>query len=544
MIAPDSRNIYHPETESDIVELVQHATANSLQVRVRGAAQSVDAAIFTDDVSAGKNINIMLNRMRQVMVTPGSHVVRVQAGCNLGFDPFEPVDEGAPNDRSTETNGLFYLLQQNGLAIANVTDAIHQTVGGFLSTGSAAGSTMHSFYDAVLSIKLVDGTGAVKVFNRPTPENGDDPFYGVALSLGLMGIITEVTLQCVPTFNIIGQQVITADTEAEYDLFGNGNGKPSLQQYLGTTEFCRSIWWPFPTVRRIISWKARTMQPSDYDSQTGTPQDFHPKPYQDAFYPSFLPVDLSDGTLKTVVETTTELVASTIYGLLGSWPKPLYDLCGNDIVIGNKTYATKDLQLLLEGMWPFVLPKLLNFFAPVGPPQVFWDRWTGLANDTNEYSNNLLPAYRTEFWIPTSHSQDAMQLLENFYKNDFYKNANNQNRNFANGSYVVEILGAKQTPLWLSPSFGEDCLRINFYSLHQNDEDVYAYFGQFWKLFAVSKIPYRLHWGYYLPQAGSSAPDQEISAVFPKFNAFAELRKTLDPENIFLTAYWKQHLNL
>ena len=186
--------------------------------------------------------------------------------------------------------------------------------------------------------------------------------------------------------------------------------------------------------------------------------------------------------------------------------------------------------------------KYMNF--EVGPPQVFWDRWTGLANDTNEYSNNLLPAYRTEFWIPTSHSQAAMQLLENFYKNDFYKNANNQNRNFANGSYVVEILGAKQTPIWLSPSFGEDCLRINFYSLHQNDEDVYAYFGQFWKLFAESKIPFRLHWGYYLPQAGSSAPDQEISAGFPKFNAFAELRKTLDPENIFLTAYWKQHLNL
>ena len=162
MIAPDAKNIYHPETETDIVELVQHAAANHLQVRVRGAAQSVDAAIFTDDASAGKNINIMLNRMRQVVITPGSTIVTAQAGCNLGFDPFEPVDEGAPNDRSTETNGLFYLLQQNGLAIPNVTDAIHQTVGGFMSTGSAAGTTAHSFFDAVLSVKLVDGTGTIK----------------------------------------------------------------------------------------------------------------------------------------------------------------------------------------------------------------------------------------------------------------------------------------------------------------------------------------------------------------------------------------------
>lgn len=546
MISPDAQNLYHPETEDDIVALVKYAGEKKLQVRVRGAAQSVEGSIYTDDFVSEKakgNINIILNRMRQVVLLE-NNCVQVQAGCNLGFDPFEPVDAGAPQDKSSETNGLFYLLQQNGLAIPNVSDAIHQTVGGFLSTGSSGGTTAHSFYDAIVSVRLIDGNGDVKIFKRPLPDNADDPFYGVVLSLGLMGIITEATLQCIPTFNVIGQQVITADSEAEYDLFGSGNGKPSLQQYLSTTEFCRTIWWPYPTVRRTISWKARTMQPADYNSQTGTPDDFHPKPYQDAFYPSFLPVDLSSGTLKDVVETSTELVASLIYSLLGAWPKPLFDLCGNEIAIGGKNYSTTDVQKLLEFLWPVILPKLLNVFAPVGAPQVFWDHWPGLANDTNEYSNNLLPAYRTEFWIPLSRAQAAIQLLDDFYKNEFFKVANSENRNVANGSYVVEILAGRQTSFWLSPSFGEDCLRINFYSLHQNEENIFSYFNQFWNLFDSSGIPFRLHWGYYLTEATSSGDEKKLTDKYPKFKAFAELRRTLDPKDLFLTTYWKQHLNI
>ena len=84
-ITPDTNGLYHPETEAQVIELVQYAIANGLQVRVRGASQSVDAAVYTDGYSeAGgqtKNINMVLNRMRQVFITPDSTLVRVQAGC-------------------------------------------------------------------------------------------------------------------------------------------------------------------------------------------------------------------------------------------------------------------------------------------------------------------------------------------------------------------------------------------------------------------------------------------------------------------------------
>ncbi|MFL5808134.1 MAG: hypothetical protein ACJ749_01355, partial [Flavisolibacter sp.] len=129
MIQPDSNGLYHPANEDEIIELVQYARLNRLEVRVRGAAQSVRNSIFADgykgnNPTATVNINIMLDQMRVVTFTDNAPIVVVQAGCNLGFDPFDP------SNTSTETNGLYFQLLNKGLAIPNVSDAIHQTVGG------------------------------------------------------------------------------------------------------------------------------------------------------------------------------------------------------------------------------------------------------------------------------------------------------------------------------------------------------------------------------------------------------------------------------
>ena len=548
MIQPDANGLYHPLNEEDIISLIQYAITNKLQVRVRGAAESVPGSVFTDGYNptanspSTRNINIMLDQMRTVTFTDNSSLVTVQAGCNLGYDPFDPTGVSKPG------NGLFDQLQAHELAIPNVSDEIHQTVAGYISTASSGGSIAHSFLDAIMSIRIIDGTGKVQVFNRPNPDNPGDPFYAAAVSLGLLGIIVELTLQCIPSFNVIGQQAITPDTEAAFDVFGPGSAsKPSLQTYFTSTEFTRLIWWPFPTVKRLFTWQARTMQTGDYNSQTGPPTDFHPKPYQDSFYPSFLPEGWS-GVPKEIIETSTELVVSMLYSAIGNWPNDLYDLLGNEIIINGKTIQTSDLQITIQLAWPVILPHLLNVFAPCdgnNAPQQFWDVWmNGLANDTNEYSNNLLPAYRTEFWVSVAHAQQVMNMLENYYANEFFKVSNSQNNNFANSCYVVEILGAKSSPFWLSPSYDQDSIRINFYSLKQTNDDVMVYFQQFWDLFYKNKINFRLHWGYYLPNSANGEGSGYLQSQYPMWNQFNELRKTMDPNNIFLNDYWKNHLNI
>lgn len=136
MIQADAMGLYHPENEDQVVELIQHALQNNLQVRVRGAAQSVPGAIFTDGYdpangSPGENLNILLDKMRAVSFDDASMQVSVGAGCNLGFDPFDP------SETSSTANSLYGQLNAKGWAIPNVSDAIHQTVAGFISTGSS-----------------------------------------------------------------------------------------------------------------------------------------------------------------------------------------------------------------------------------------------------------------------------------------------------------------------------------------------------------------------------------------------------------------------
>ena len=72
MIKPDSTGLYHPTSEADIVELVQFAVMNNVQVRVQGAGQSADGSVNTDGFDPtkppGKNINMELDQMRTVVV--------------------------------------------------------------------------------------------------------------------------------------------------------------------------------------------------------------------------------------------------------------------------------------------------------------------------------------------------------------------------------------------------------------------------------------------------------------------------------------------
>ncbi|RYF87119.1 MAG: FAD-binding protein [Chitinophagaceae bacterium] len=583
-IQPDANGYYHPKNENDISDLIKYAIANQLKVRVRGAGQSVSKSIYTDNFYSKTNgpdgIVIMLDNMRKVLEIVNEKdgkYVTVQAGCNLGFDPYDPVNI------STEENSLFYQLREAGLAIPNVSDAIHQTVGGFISTGSAAGSTYHSFLESVLSISLIDGEGYSQTFSRPNPDDSDNPFYGVVVSMGLMGVIYSVTLRCVDFFHIKGRELVINDEEKPLPIYSkqsyakSKNDKlPMLEDVLRNVEFARVIWWPFDapkegtkaiaekdldkskSSKRIVLWEARQMKkptpsdPGDYDQRTGNPDDFKPKPYRPGFYPSFMPPNL-DQNQKKIVELATQLAVSAIFKVVDKWPKILLDL-GNKINLDDKERDTKELQKMAEAAWPRVYTQLLNVFMPINdidneppenPPQEFWDNWlNGLNNDKNEYSNNLLLANRTEVWVPLEQTGEVINMLEAFYREQFLIDANLTNKNAANVCYVNEILGAKKDSFWLSPAYQQDSVRINFYSLLAANDDPCDYFQQFWDLFFINKVDFRLHWGYFLPKPNSPQNHCYLKHRYQKWDDFIKLRAKMDPHKVFVNKYWEEHLGI
>lgn len=523
MISPDNNGLYHPATEQDIIDLINYAIKNKKQVRVRGAAQSVTVAVYTDGYvpTAGSgcpNINLELDQMRAVTFDKSTMQVTVGAGCNLGWDPFDPSN----TSKEDNSNNLLQQLYNMGWGIQNVPDAVHQTVGGYISTGSQAGSMMHSFDDCIVSIRLIDGTGKAQSFTKSS--NLDDPFYAAGVSMGLLGIITSVTLQCVPSFNIIGQEKTTPQSKCDFDFLGPGNATtPSLQQYVTTTEFSRLLWWPFPTLQRMIAWKAKTMEPSDYNSQTGSPTDFTRKPYQPVFPKIF------GSTLPS------QTVAGTGFRVIANYPQWLYDIFGSDL-----SFKEVLLKEGAEKIAPYLYPFMIDLYFPCSsdknPPQQFWDFWNGsLPMDTIEFSNNLFNLVYTEFWIPISQAQQVINIM-----NDFYV----QQGMSLNSYYTIEILASRKSNFWMSPSYNQDVIRLNVMRFDTNVTTDLTYYQQFWDLLKNNNIPFRLHWGKFLPPPGSGENPSFMAEQYPKWNDFMNLRRQMDPNNIFLSSYWKSQLGI
>jgi len=457
--------------------------------------------------------------MRSVSVDLKNMTAIVGAGCNLDYDPYDP------SGTSTHLNGLLPILQSHGLAISNVPDACHQSIAGYISTGSSGATAKHSFHEYILSLTIVDGLGNIQIFNRSMDE--DNPFYAIGVSMGLLGIITSVTIQCNRSYDIVGTETTSDLKDTHYDFFGPGSkSKPSLQQHFTDNDFVRTLWWPFHTLHRAISWRANKMEAQDYNKITGTPERLKVKRYQPVFpkvLGSYIP---------------SEAFASSGFTLIASWPEWLYDLIGRSPAEVSPR-AKKAIQKF-ESLAPNLYPVLINLYFPKNdakhPPQQFWDRWNGsLPMDRIEFSNHLMNLDYAELWFPITEAQRVVDTLQDFYKKGGAK---------ATGFYTVEVLPAKATSFWMSPGYHQDSIRLNFMWFKRGAKTPKRFYQQYFDLFRKKSIHFRVHWGKYLPKAKSSSGVAYLRDQYPKWGAFMSLRKKMDPHNVFLTSYWTKHLGI
>ena len=111
----------------------------------------------------------------------------------------QSVDRGSGRvwvGAGTPLHVLGPLLARAGLALTNMGDIDRQTIAGAVSTGThGTGSTYTGLAGQLTGVELVTADGAVRRYGRDDREWG-----GVALSLGALGIVTAVQIQCVPSF--------------------------------------------------------------------------------------------------------------------------------------------------------------------------------------------------------------------------------------------------------------------------------------------------------------------------------------------------------
>ncbi|WP_396641736.1 D-arabinono-1,4-lactone oxidase [Microbacterium sp.] len=167
------QRVERPADTAAVVRSVQAAIARGLRIKAVGAGHS-----FTG-IAVAPGVLLDLDELSGVVEVDRERArVRVLAGTRLHQMP--------------------RLLAPFGLAMANLGDIDRQSIAGAISTGThGTGLRFGGISTQVVGATLVTGTG--ELLTVSDDENAE-MLPAVALGLGALGILVDVTLQCVPAF--------------------------------------------------------------------------------------------------------------------------------------------------------------------------------------------------------------------------------------------------------------------------------------------------------------------------------------------------------
>jgi L-gulono-1,4-lactone dehydrogenase len=189
---------YWPRTDEAICAAVRDAAAAGLKVRALGSGHSFTPAAATDgaaiDLSSWAGI---------VAADASTGLVTVRSGTTL-----------------RELNAALDTL---GLAMPNMGDIDAQTISGAISTGThGTGAGLGGIATQVEALELVTADGEVlSVSATSNPEL----LPAARVSLGALGVISTVTLRCVPAFRLAADErpMPTDEVLERFDEFAADN---------------------------------------------------------------------------------------------------------------------------------------------------------------------------------------------------------------------------------------------------------------------------------------------------------------------------------
>jgi xylitol oxidase len=159
---------------ANTIEDVQHSIRSHSHLKALGARHSFNGiADSTED-------QISLKHFDQIELDTKAKTVTVGAGVTYG--------QLAP------------YIDSRGYAVHNLASLPHISVVGACATAThGSGSKNGNLSTAVCAMEIVTAKGEVATFSR---ERLGDKFPGVVVGLGALGVITKITLQVQPTFQM------------------------------------------------------------------------------------------------------------------------------------------------------------------------------------------------------------------------------------------------------------------------------------------------------------------------------------------------------
>ena len=206
-----------PHTTEEIRKIVRLARRCRRRLAVVGCGHS------PSDLTCTSSWMVNLDRYNNVLkIDKNSNVVVMQAGIRL-YD-------------------LIARLRDHELAMPNLGSIDNQSIAGAFATATHGSSTRHGILSqSVLSLKVMLANGDEVVCSA---VKNIDLFRAALVSLGALGITTEVTFQAIPAFRLQWSQSLHPLEEIvddwEKDLWTH-------------TEFTR-IWW-LPYKKKAVKWR-------------------------------------------------------------------------------------------------------------------------------------------------------------------------------------------------------------------------------------------------------------------------------------------------
>jgi len=222
-----------PRTEAEISAAVKDAAADGLPVRALGSGHSFTSAAATVgvalDLSGWSGISAADTQ---------TGLVTVRAGTTL-------------RTLNAELSGL-------GLAMANLGDIDAQTLAGALSTGThGTGARLGGLATQVEALDLVLADGSLVTCSATSRPK---LFAAARIGLGALGVITSVTLRCVPSFTLAADErpVPVDDVLEQFDSLAAAN------------DHFEFYWFPYG--RQALVKRNNRLSPGDRDPKApGSP---------------------------------------------------------------------------------------------------------------------------------------------------------------------------------------------------------------------------------------------------------------------------------
>jgi L-gulono-1,4-lactone dehydrogenase len=164
-----------PDTEADVIKIVKEALATNGSVRTTGGGHSWSHFVVTDKTL------IQLDKLRKPLIADVlNRRYTVQAGIRL---------------KELISN----LATADGLAMKNLGSITEQSIAGAISTGThGTGIRLGNLSSSIVGMNLVTGTGDLLTIK----ESDKDLLDAARVSIGALGIITQVTIDVVPLYEL------------------------------------------------------------------------------------------------------------------------------------------------------------------------------------------------------------------------------------------------------------------------------------------------------------------------------------------------------